>query len=253
MLEHGSYFRKEKRKSFNRIQRTILKRTSQNIQQLLAVSPVLSEDMKAIFPTTNIGIVPNFIAPSLFVPKEQKTVSYNKFIHISTLDEQTKNPQLLFDGFLSAVKQNASLQLTVISDQSTADWENWVATNGIAEHVRFLGPCSWEEIAQEMQQHDALIATSNYESFGIVFAEAWAVGLPVFSTSVGVASSLPAYLGRNFPKNDSEALSQLIVSFAAGEMLFDQQEISFHAKQYHAQTVLKQLHSIFDQQLINNE
>lgn len=253
VLEHGSYFRKEKRTSFNRIQRTILKRTSRNIQQLLAVSPVLSEDMKAVFPTTNIGIVPNFIAPSLFIPNEQKTVSYNKFIHISTLDEQTKNPRLLFDGFLSAVKKNASLQLTVISDQSTALWENWVATNGISAHVRFLGPCTWEEIAQEMQQHDALIATSNYESFGIVFAEAWAVGLPVLSTSVGIASSLPAYLGRNFPKNDAEALCQLIVSFAAEDMAFDQQEISLHATQYHAQTVLKQLQTIFDQQLLNHE
>jgi glycosyltransferase involved in cell wall biosynthesis len=253
VLEHGSYFRKEKRKTFNRIQRTILKRTSRNIQQLLAVSPVLSEDMKAVFPTTNIGIVSNFIAPSLFVPREQKTVSYNKFIHISTLDEQTKNPGVLFEGFYNALQINPTLQLTVISDQTTVLWENWVKTRGIAANIRFLGPCSWEEIAQEMQQHDALIATSNYESFGIVFAEAWAVGLPVLSTSVGIASSLPAYLGRNFPKNDSDALCQLIMSFAAGDLAFDQQEISLHATQYHAQTVLKQLQSIFDQQLLNHE
>jgi L-malate glycosyltransferase len=253
VLEHGSYFRKEKRKAFNRIQRTILKRTSQNIQQLLAVSPVLSEDMKAVFPTTNIAIVPNFIAPSLFVPKEQKTVSYNKFIHISTLDEQTKNPGVLFEGFYNALQINPTLQLTVISDQTTVLWENWVKTRGIAANVRFLGPCSWKEIAYEMQQHDALIATSNYESFGIVFAESWAVGLPVLSTSVGIASSLPANLGRNFPKNDSDALCQLIVSFAAGDMTFDQQEMSLHATQYHAQTVLKQLQTIFDQQLLNHE
>lgn len=253
VLEHGSYFRKEKRKAFNRIQRTILKRTSRNIQQLLAVSPVLSEDMKAVFPTTNIGIVPNFIAPSLFIPNEQKTVSYNKFIHISTLDEQTKNPQLLFDGFLSAVKQNASLQLTVISDQSTAVWENWVATNGISAQVRFLGPCTWEEIAQKMQQHDALIATSRYESFGIVFAEAWYTGLPVFTTSVGIATDLPDFLGRNIPQNDPVALSQLLLSFAAKECVFDPEEISAYAQQYDAKKVLKQLQTIFDQQLLDHE
>lgn len=249
VLEHGSYFRKEKRKSFNRIQRTILKRTSRNIQQLLAVSPVLSEDMKAVFPTTNIGIVPNFIAPSLFIPNEQKTASYNKFIHISTLDEQTKNTRLLFEGFLSAVKQNASLQLTVISDQSTAVWENWVSTNGIAAHVRFLGPCSWEEVAQEMQQHDALIATSNYESFGIVFAEAWSVGLPVLATSVGIATNIPDFLGRNIPQNDPAALSKLLLSFAAKEYEFDPEKISAYAKQYDAKKVLNQLHTIFNTQL----
>lgn len=253
VLEHGSYFRKEKRKYFNKIQRTILKRTSRNIQQLLAVSNVLQADMNAVFPTTNIAILPNFIDASLFAPTPNKLISFNKFIHVSTLDEQTKNPRLLFEGFLAAVKQNTSLQLTVISDQPIEKWKKWVTAQGIADHVRLLGPCSWEEIAQEMQQHDAFIATSNYESFGIVFAEAWAVGLPVLSTSVGIASSIPAYLGRNFPNNDTEALCQLVVSFAAGEYTFDQKEISLYAEQFHRQTVLKQMQTIFNQQISTHE
>jgi glycosyltransferase involved in cell wall biosynthesis len=253
VLEHGSYFRKEKRKKFNKIQRTILKRTSRNTQQLLAVSPLLCADMKVVFPTTQIDIVPNFIDTSLFFTKSEKATSFNKFIHISTLDEQTKNPGVLFEGFYRALKLKPNLQLTVLSDQPTALWENWVKTRGIAANVSFLGPCTWAEIGNEMQQHDALIATSHYESFGIVFAEAWSVGLPVFATSVGIAANMPDFLGRNIPQNDSEALAQLMVSFAASDFVFDPKIISEHAAQYHAQSVLKQLQTIFNQQLSNHE
>jgi len=248
VLEHGSYFRKEKRKSFTKIQRTILKRTSRNIQQLLAVSPRLREDITAVFPTTQIDIVPNFIDTNLFHPKVKHTASFSKFLHVSTLDEQTKNPGVLFEGFYNALQINPTLQLTVLSDQATVLWENWVKTRGIAAHVRFLGPCTWEEIANEMQQHDALIATSRYESFGIVFAEAWSSGLPVFTTSVGIATDLPDFLGRNIPQNDPAALSQLLLSFAAKECVFDSEEISAYAQQYDAKKVLDQLHTIFNTQ-----
>lgn len=249
VLEHGSYFREEKRKSFTKIQRTILKRTSRNIQQLLAVSPRLREDIKAIFPTTQIEIVPNFIDTQLFQPKVQRSSARTKFLHVSTLDEQTKNPGILFEGFYKALQINPTLQLTIISDQATVLWENWVKTKGIARNVRFIGPCSWEEIANEMQQHDALIVTSRYESFGIVVAEAWSTGLPVFTTSVGIATDLPDFLGRNIPQNDPEALSQVLNSFAAHECTFDPIKISDYAKQFDAKKVLNQLHTIFNTQL----
>jgi glycosyltransferase involved in cell wall biosynthesis len=167
---------------------------------------------------------------------------------VSTLDEQTKNPGVLFEGFYNALQINPTLQLTVLSDQATVLWENWVKIRGIAAHVRFLGPCTWEEIAYEMQQHDALIAASRYESFGIVFAEAWSSGLPVFTTSVGIATDLPDFLGRNIPQNDPAALSQLLLSFAAKENVFDSEEISAYAQQYDAKKVLDQLHTIFNTQ-----
>jgi glycosyltransferase involved in cell wall biosynthesis len=100
-----------------------------------------------------------------------------------------------------------------------------------------------------MQQHDALLAASRYESFGIVFAEAWSTGLPVFTTSVGIATDLPDFLGRNIPQNDSAALSQVLLSFAAKEYEFDSKKISAYAQQYAAKEVLNQLHTIFNTQL----
>ena len=158
VMEHASYYRKEIREKFGRLQRRIIKRTSLHINELLACSAFLQEDMKAIFPTTKSTVLPNFVDTELFYPSEEKPAGYTRFIHVSTLDESVKDPETLLNGFALAVKAgNPDIRLTVISDQPYEKWQEMAASLGIGGNVSFAGPMEWSEIAAQMRSHDALL------------------------------------------------------------------------------------------------
>lgn len=251
LLEHGSYFRKAVRKKLNSYQRSIIKQLSRHTQQLLAVSEVLKNDMKPLFPTTPIEIVPNFIDRKLFYPRSSLNQQMKKFIHISTLDPKTKNPELLFEGFLNAyLKANKELELTVVSDQDTADWERWCKENSCEKGVRFIGPLDWKEIAEEIRAHDAVLITSSYETFNIVIAEAWSTGTPVISTEVGIAVNMPAFLGINLKSNQIAEFKQILLQCYQGNYTFDSNEIAQYAEQFDSKKVHDQLLTIFQKHFV---
>ncbi len=252
VLEHASYFRPEMRKKISQVQRTIMKRTSLYIKQLLAVSDVLRKDMKPLFPTTQIELLPNFVQLDLFPLNPEKKEKRRNFVCISTLDPLTKNPEMLFKGFQNAVQNElkssgtCDLSLTIISDQNTDKWQTWVRDQDLEAYIRFEGPYDWKEIGARMQDFDALILTSDYETFNIGLAEAWLTGMPVIATSVGIAHELPEFLGRQVSKKNDKELGQIIMEFAQGNCIFDPEQIRQHALQYGDEHVLQQLISLFE-------
>lgn len=252
VLEHASYYRPEMRRKITQVQRTIMKRTSLYIKQLLAVSEVLRKDMKPLFPTTQIEILPNFVQVDLFPLNAAKKMKRNHFVCISTLDPLTKNPEMLFTGFELAVKSEikkqgkSDLSLTIISDQNTDKWQSWVRDHNLESHVHFEGPYDWKEIGERLQDFDGLILTSEYETFNIGLVEAWLTGMPVIATSVGIAHELPDFLGTQVAQNNSAELAQAIEQFASGNIEFNPEKIREHALQYGDEHVLKQLTTLFE-------
>lgn len=251
LLEHGSYFRKAVRKKLNSYQRSIIKQLSRHTQQILAVSEVLKNDMKPLFPTTPIDVIPNFIDGELFYPRKTWEKQMRKFIHISTLDAKTKNPDLLFEGFLNAyLKVDKQISLTIVSDQDTSKWEKWCKENSCENAVRFIGPLDWDEIADEIRAHDAVLVTSSYETFNIVIAEAWSTGTPVISTEVGIATEMPESVGVKLKTNQIAELKQVLLNGFKGKYHFDPAVISAYAQQYDAKAVHDKLVALFQKHFI---
>lgn len=252
VLEHASYYRPAMRKRLTSVQRTIMKRTSVYIKRLMAVSEVLKKDMRPIFPTTQIDIIPEFVQLEHFQLKTTLAKEKKKFLHISTLDPLTKNPMLLCEGFKlaveNAIKESGScdISLTVVSDQNTEKWQEWTKEQELSNYISFVGPATWEEIGAYVQAHDTLILTSVYETFSIVIVEAWLTGTPVISTSVGVASEMPAFLGQNVEQDNAVHLANTITAFSKGEYTFDPAAIREHALQFTDQHVLSQLKEQFE-------
>jgi glycosyltransferase involved in cell wall biosynthesis len=85
--------------------------------------------------------------------------------------------------------------LVIVSDEPVDALKNHVASKDLSQHIRFFGPCQPEELPPFYRASDAFVLYSDYESFSIVVAEAWACGIPVISTSVGIAANLPDTLG----------------------------------------------------------
>ncbi len=246
VLEHASYYRPEMSRRISSLNKQMMKRTSRHVEQFCAVSEILANDMKNVLPTVKPIILPNFVDSDLFQPSERKIEQRTKFLHISTLDSLTKNPELLFEGFYAAHEANPKITLTVISDQNTSQWQNWVDAHNLSNAVTWVGPSSWEEIAAEMKNHDCVIITSGYETFNIVIAEAWCCGIPVISTPVGIASNMESSLGVQLNNSTSAELELAIEAVTSGALQFNPKLIREYGLQFSKHKVLEQLKTLFE-------
>lgn len=251
VMEHGSYYRKKLRKNFLSLHQQVIKRGSRHTSEIVAVSNVLRSDMKPLFPTTKIQVIPNFVDEQIFTLRKTNPLERKKFIHISTLDKNTKNPAFLFDGFLNAyLESGKQISLTVVSDQNTDEWKKWAKLNNCTEAITFTGPCEWDEVSSLLKEHDALILTSEYETFSIVIAEAWLTGTPVISTPVGIAANMTDALGIKIEQNNIADLKHAILSMVNGKVAFDHEFLRSFGMQFSKESVLQQLIELFNKHFI---
>lgn len=251
VMEHGSYYRYKLRKSFISLYQRIIKRGSRHASEIVAVSDVLRTDMKPLFPTTKIQVIPNFVDEEIFTLRQTNPTERKKFIHISTLDKSTKNPDFLFDGFLNAyLESGKKISLTIVSDQNTDELERWAKLNKCSEAITFTGPCEWEEVSRLLKEHDALILTSEYETFSIVLAEAWLTGTPVISTPVGIAANMSPSLGVQIEHNNIADLKHAILDMMNGKYQFDLYYMRSFGMQFSKKNVKKQLVELFNKHFI---
>jgi glycosyltransferase involved in cell wall biosynthesis len=84
------------------------------------------------------------------------------------------------------------VQLWLAGDDAGAGAEiaALVADHDLVTKVRVLGHCSDAELADLYRQADLFALPTHYESFGLVFIEALAYGLPVITYGVGPVPSI---------------------------------------------------------------
>ncbi len=252
LLEHASYFREEKRKSRSIYEKLILSIIKPKIDRLAVVSELLKKDIAFDFPNKEISILPYHLELSLFEPNTKKADidlidKPVEFIHISTLDEAVKDPKGILDACKLLVKGGkTNFHLTVISDEPYTKWETYLYSKKITDYVTFKGPLKWDELVPYYQNSDAFILFSKYETFSIVLAEAWACGLPVIATPVGIAKDLKPELGYQVEIGNPESLAKGMLKLMNNKDKFNSISIRNHAKLYSKEHVLKAYKNLID-------
>lgn len=248
-VEHGSYFRKEIQSNWTFLQRFWIKKAYQQTDKILAVSAFLAKDMQTVDSVKQIKIIKNHIDTHLFSWKEKENKSGIHFLHISTLDEKTKNPKGIFDAFKILSNTTPDFLLTIVSDEPTEKWESYVKQLEISDKVCFVPPQNWENLPAFYHEADAFVLNSTYETFSIVLAEAWATGTPTISTPVGIAYNAPSYLGLNVEPNNTRSLAAALIEFTTTKNQFDASKINSYAQQFDSKIVLAELTAEIDQLL----
>jgi glycosyltransferase involved in cell wall biosynthesis len=115
---------------------------------------------------------------------------------------------------LSKVKQKEkNFKLLLIGDgEDRKKLENLCKNLGLEEEVVFLGKIFHDKLPDYYHVADIFILPSLYESFGIVFLEAMAAGLPIISTNV---AAVPETVNENVgilvkPKNVEELAKAIL-------------------------------------------
>lgn len=110
---------------------------------------------------------------------------------------------------------NVRLLLAGAKREYTAVLETWRQNLSAAqsEKVTLINDFPEAEKAQLLKAANFLVHTSANESFGIVFTEAWAAGIPVIGANVGAIASLitDGQDGLLFKPNNAQHLSQKMI------------------------------------------
>ena len=116
----------------------------------------------------------------------------------------------------------------------------------ISTKVHFKGRVIGNELITILQNSDALIMFSHFETFCLVNIEAFACGKPIITSNAG---AIPSYmndqLGLMVNKGDEEALCKAILHFALNPKQFDAAYIRNFAMQFSYTQVGKQLDLIY--------
>ena len=81
--------------------------------------------------------------------------------------------------------------------------------SGVEEQVRFLGAVSEEELRLAYAASDLFALPSLYESFGLVFLEAWAQGVPVIGCATGGVPELIHHGENGYLLDDAGQMDKL--------------------------------------------
>lgn len=247
VTEHGSYYRSEVSSKWSFLDKQLIKNVFKKAALITAVSPFLKSEIDAVFPKLNVEILPNVVDHEIFKFKEKEPKTKIKFIHISTLDERFKNISGIIEAceILSQEISSKRFELQIVSDELYSKWKELVQQKGLANFIHFSGPLQPSEICEKIQDSDALILFSNYETFSIVLAEAWATGTPVISTPVGIAVNLDEKLGLQVEIQNVSNLVMAMRKFIHHEVHFNAHEIQSKSKVYASKNVLEKIESFY--------
>lgn len=137
-------------------------------------------------------------------------------------------------------KRYPNTRLTVCGgEDKEQNYPEMVKRYDLGDAFRFTGRISREECAREMRENQIFVLPSRAETFGVVYIEAMACGLPVIQTKIGAWTMLTT------PETglavDTENVSQLVDAMIS---------VMEHYDSYDPQTIRNYCRSRFSEKAV---
>jgi glycosyltransferase involved in cell wall biosynthesis len=214
-----------------------LKRFTEKIirraKMILPVSVALKEAMLSHGLKGNYHIIPNVVNVSRFVPKPKSPSEMTRLLHISTLDDNPKNVSGIIKAFANVKDQNVVLNI-IGNGPEAAQHKQLVRQMKLENRIRFLGIKMSQDLVNEMNECDALLMFSFYETFSLVMVEAFSCGKPVISSRVGIAAGMPPELGITVEAGNEKALTEAIETFINTKSNYNPEVIRNYAVKHYS-------------------
>jgi len=182
----------------------------------------------------------------------EETSSDFKFINVCFLTEK-KKVDILIRAFSKSFKKNKNIKLEIGGDgPCLPELKKLAEQEGIADQVSFLGMLQRHEVLYRVSKANAFVLSSEYETFGVVLAEALALGKPVIATRCGGPESIvTAEVGFLVEKNSVNKLSQAMISLFERKDQFVARRIRKYCEiNYSEESVIQRLGRIYQEALL---
>lgn len=203
---------------------------------VIAVSSALA---KSIEKNTGINsyVVPNIVNTDIFSYKQRKENDTFTFISASSLI-WGKGMDLVIKAFARIQDKNAKLIIMGDGDER-ATLEKMVIENDIANRVSFFGKYSRQEFNDFLSHSDCFVLASRGETFGVVYIEAMAAGVPVIATKCGGPEEyVNNKTGLIVDVDNEDDLCIAMNCMIEKKQLYDNRLISEYAKEKFGQRVI---------------
>ncbi len=154
--------------------------------RVIAVSSALKN---SIMEKTGIDsiVIPNIVDTDMFCPADKPKKNKEIFTFVSAAHFiKRKRMDLLVSAFAEFYKKYPGSRLVVFGGGQEEDKiRSLVSENKLEDVVILRGLVGREEIAEEYKKSDAFALLSANETFGVVYIEALAAGMPVIATKCG--------------------------------------------------------------------
>lgn len=228
----------------------LAKRTYPYINQLIAVSDSLRNNIKK-WVGIDAVVVHNMIG-------KEFTYQPNNTPHPFTM---VSTGRLVygkgFDLLIEALRR-VNLQLPkgwqcniIGGGEKMAELQQQIDEAQLHNHIHLVGQKNKQEIVQLLQQSDVFVLPSRSETFGVVYIEANACGLPIIATDCGGPKDIVTpQNGLLIPVDDTEALANAILHMATHLSNYDRQAIAADCQaRFSPEVIAKQLTDIFEKVL----
>jgi glycosyltransferase involved in cell wall biosynthesis len=160
-----------------------------NASSYHAVSLFLADNIKNKLGLKKNGIViPNVVDAALFYYNNQTDKSAVTFAHVSNMSFQ-KNVEGMLQGFAEVKKISPNFILNLVGPMQPQTGE-LINDLQLSQQVTVWGERDYKEVAAILQQSNAFVFFTRYETFGCVIIEANACGLPVIISDLEVTREL---------------------------------------------------------------
>ena len=244
VTEHYNIYHKARPDSFfNRsaVYQFAVRKILEASSGLISVSNYIAQHLQQIAPPLKSVWVPNTVDTDLFHPDKtfHQPVSISDrstsekpftFVHASTM-----HPVKNIDGMLQAVKQLSQkrndfrLKLFGLNPNGA---EQKIRELQIEHVVSLNGKASYEKVAEETRNADALLMFSRWENMPCNILEALCCGLPVVASRVGgIPEVVTDTNGILVDHNDVNALVEAMNTLIENRNRYNKQQIASQARQ----------------------
>jgi len=223
------------------LSKTLTKRILQQANFVLPVSEFLRNAMAGFAPKAKYRIIPNVVNEKLFNYSPPETEGRFTFLHISTLEDKSKNIRGLLDAVNKvALKGRRNFRLLIGGDGSQHFLKRSILEfcpgGAFIETFSHKAPY---EVAELMKKSHALLMFSHYETQSCTILEALSSGRPVVSSEVGGIPEITDASNSILVKdNDRIGLAKAIEKMVDTYEQFDKEKIAAEARRKYSYEVI---------------
>ncbi len=182
LIEHWSGFVNGKFRAKSGYKKRFYKKLARNARSVFAVSDFLRSGMQKELNLKEIKIVPNLIEAKSSPEKSNE----KRILVVGDLVDEIKNISGILQAFKSFSEVHPAYKLIVVGGgDSEAELKKLSSELKLDSKVDFKGRMGNSATQEEMIRCSFLVSNSNFETFGMVIAEALLAGKPVVSTKSG--------------------------------------------------------------------
>lgn len=205
--------------------------------------------------TNECYIIPNLVDTTPFnndIVRKRNNVF--KLISVCALREG-KRLDIAFKAIKKLKEQSIKIHLDVIGDGFYENYYKQVCDElNLHKEITFLGRKNKFEIAEILKKENALLISSELESFGIPGIEAMASGLPIVSTDcLGPTEYINSKVGVICKVNNVDDMADKIKYLIDHYEKYDNNYIRKEASRYSKEEVIKNTIKLYNKILKNND